>query len=249
MAVMNPRCARAVTPIYLSRSVGQVEHQGSGVLVESTEGHWLFTAAHVLADKVHGRIMLPGSPAFFTPMGNVISSCELLPEVAHKDRVDLSYVALTMGEATQMKKIGAQFLPVTPETVEPDGVAVFSGVGTITGYPSQAVQIDGHAISVNITNLLRMDFASPDRLRKAQFNSATTIGLIRPRKLWLDGRQLRDFELRGMSGGAIWSDQAGQSRLVGIFTEYHKSRSLLIGTRLTPLLAELARRLRAEPKG
>jgi hypothetical protein len=245
---MFAKYGHVVIPIYITRTSGKFEHVGSGVLVESIEGHWLFTAAHVLAEMVDGNILLPGSPDFFIPSGKVISSCTLLPEVAHKDHIDLCYISLTSEEALKLQNGGSKFLPTTTETIDPTGWTPYPGLGTVSGYPIKAVDIIGSKANVHMTDLIQMDFASPERLRKAQLNIETTIALIRPRKLWLEGQELRDFELRGMSGGAIWAHNGDQIRLVGIFTEYQSSRSLLIGTRLKPLLAELARRLRVDQK-
>jgi len=238
------RYGRVVSPIYLARAPGKISHLGSGVLVQSTEGHWLFTAAHVLADKIHGKILLPGVPDFFTPINNVVSSCELLPGIAQRDRIDMSYLALTEDEAKLLQNGGARFLPATNDTFEPNGITPYPGIGTITGYPNSAVQIEGREINVHLTNLLNMKFASHERLRRAGFDPEITIGLIRHQKEFLDRRRLHKLELRGLSGGAIWAHHSSGARLVGIFTEYHSNRSLLIGTRLKPLVMELARRLK-----
>ncbi len=241
---MFEKHGHVVTPVYIERTPNKLEHLGSGVLVQFKEGYFIFTAAHVLAEKVNGNILLPGKPNFFGPSGTTISSCQLLPEVAHKDSVDLSYLRLTDDEVLKLRVSGAKFLPVTNDNLEPTGSTPFPGVGAVSGYPSASVTISGQISEVHFTDLVEMDFASPERLRKAGFNSETTIGLIRPKKLWLDGQRLRDLDLEGMSGGAIWAHDKGHVRLVGIFTEYRSSRSLLIGTRLKPLITEMARRTR-----
>jgi len=211
-------------------------------LVQFKEGYFLFTAAHVLAEKVNGNILLPGEPNFFGPSGTTISSCQLLPEVAQKDSVDLSYLQLTDDEVLKLSASGAKFLPVTNENMEPAGSTPFPGVGTVSGYPTASVAISGQISEVHFTDLIEMEFASPERLRKAGFDSETTIGLVSHKKLWLDGQRLRDLDLKGMSGGAIWAHDNGHVRLVGIFTEYLITRSLLIGTRMKPLITEMARR-------
>jgi hypothetical protein len=241
---MFTKHGNVVTPIYLERIPGKLEHLGSGVLLQFKEGHFLFTAAHVLAEKVNGQILLPGTPVFLTPRGNIISSCQLLPEVAQRDTIDLSYIQLDVDEVKMLKDCGSRFLQVTLENFEPTGSAPLLGMGTVSGYPCSAVTITGNKAEIHYTDLVEMQFAPPARIRRAGLNPETTIGLIRHQKLFLDGKRLHEFELRGMSGGAIWAHDNGHVRLVGIFTEYHSSRALLIGTRLKPLIEELVRRFR-----
>ena len=130
-------------PIYKKeRRTGLIEHIGTGFLVATHSGHWLFTAAHVLAEHKVANITLPGSP-FFDLAGEVLSSSELDLESTHRDNIDLAFTELVAHEVTSLEKLGLEFHRLSLDSVE--GTRLDLGTATFYagGFPLTRVRFDG----------------------------------------------------------------------------------------------------------
>ncbi len=235
-----------VTPVYLVSAGGELEHLGSGVLIRSTESYWLVTAAHVAADWEVGTVLLPrASGGFFRLLGYPIATCSLRREDARKDKTDLFCVALNDLEAAALATTGVGFLPLRADTVDLVGETPVDSFGVVWGFPTPSITIaDSHA-TIAPAFFYDLHFAKAERLRKAGFDANQNIALVTPRKFARNGVVQHDFRLNGLSGGAILRSDPDGLRLVGIATEFHASRSLLIGSRIGHLFASIAHHLKS----
>jgi hypothetical protein len=233
-----------VTPVYLVSAEGEFEHLGSAVLIRSTESYWLVTAAHVAADCEVGTVLLPrASGGFFRLLGNPIATCSLRREDARKDKTDLFCVALNDLEAAALSTTGVGFLPLHADTVDLAGETPANSFGVVWGFPTPSITIADRHATIAPAYFFDLPFAGAERMRKAGFDASQNIAIITPRKFARNGEVQHDFRLNGLSGGAILRSDPDGLRLVGIVTEFHASRSLLIGSRIGHLFASVAHHL------
>jgi hypothetical protein len=233
-----------VTPVYLE-AVGKLEHLGSAVLLRSTESYWLVTAAHVAAAFERGTVLLPrATGGFFRLMGCPIVSCSLRLKDAHKDKTDLFCVALNDLEAAALSTTDVGFLPLHPDTVDLAGDVPVDSFGVVWGFPTPSITVEGRHATVAPAFFYDLRFARKERLRRADLDYSQNIALAMPRKLLRNGVVQHDFRPNGLSGGAIMRSDPDGLRLVGIVTEYHADRLLLVGSRIGHLFASIAHHMK-----
>lgn len=235
-----------VTPVYIEKVRGKLEHQGSAVLIRSTESYWLVTAAHVAAVKDHETIWLPNAQGgFFRLIGYPVVSGPVSPDESWKDQADLFCVALNDVEAGKLSSTGVGFLPLHPDTVDLAGAYHGDSVGVAWGFPDPSVTIEQNHSTVAPTYFHDLIFARPERLRRLGFDPEQNFALHKPRKFSRDGVKQHEFELRGLSGGAVLRSDFDGPRLVGIATEDYPASSLMICSRIGHLFASVAHHLKS----
>jgi hypothetical protein len=234
-----------VRPVYLKAERAELQHLGSAVLLRSTESYWLVTAAHVAAAWECGAVLLPrATGGFFRLTGYPVASCSLRLEYAEKDHDDLFCVALNDIEAAALSSTGVGFLPLHPDTVDLAGEIPNDSFGVAWGFPTPSITVaNGHA-TVAPAFFYDLRFAADERMRKAGFDPRRNVGLIAPRKFARNGVVQHDFQLKGLSGGAIMRSDPDGLRLIGITTEFHASRSLLVGSPIGHLFASVTHLLK-----
>lgn len=227
-------------PIYKKEPrTGLIEHIGTGFLVATHSGHWLFTAAHVLAEHKVANITLPGTP-FFDLAGEVFSSSALDLESTHRDPIDLAFTELAAHEITSLEKLGLEFHPLSLDSVEGTQHDLSTATFYAGGFPLTRVEIDGtNMVSDAKRYIYSNRLFSEEKMRKFGHDSSYRMGLRYERLKQSDGSSSKPLDPRGMSGGPIWVDFAGQRRLAGLITDYDATKSLLLGTRLHLLLIAL----------
>ncbi|MBL9187466.1 MAG: hypothetical protein JNK23_08325 [Opitutaceae bacterium] len=234
-----------VTPVYLDDK-GTLLHLGSAVLIRSTESYWLLTAAHVAADGELGTVLLPrATGGFFRLTGYPVSSCPLRREDAYADCIDLFCVALNDLEAAAVGTTGVGFLPLHPDTVDLRGEIPAGSFGVLWGFPTPSVTISQRHATIAPAFFDDLKFAEHERIRRAGLDPDQNLALIAPRKFVRNGIVQHDFQLKGLSGGAILRSDPDGLRLVGIATEFRDERSLLVGTRIGHLFASVAHHLKS----
>lgn len=250
------RFSRVFVPIYKKdRQTGLVEHIATGLLFGTNSGKWLFTAAHVLIEHHVSNITLPGDPDFFDLAGAVLSSSELTPEANAKDPLDLAFVELGVSESDRLNRIGLDFFPLSVETVEATQLDLGTSMAYAGGFPLSCVVFDEeNKISRARRYIYQNTLFSQEKLQKFGHNPSYRLGVRYERVHQPDGSTARPIHPKGMSGGPIWIDYEGHCRLAGIVTDYFGSTSLLLGTRLGPILHALRTHINslaqnAEPRG
>jgi hypothetical protein len=227
-------------PIYREVN-GLPQHLGTCVLLQSADGLWLFTAAHVLAQGVAATLMLPGKP-FFKLRANVYSACPLTPEDTDKHGEDVSFIKLSQEQAEALCAAGHQFLPTKEETIARDeDLVLFPGECVVTGYIDRSVKINHETQVAELEPFcFATHFADPHRLRKVHRDEKVNIAVDYPGRVYVDGKEriLRPNS-KGLSGGAIWKTDGDNVRLVGIFTEVWEAHSLMVGTKVARILGAI----------
>jgi len=205
------------------------------VLFRSSHKHWIATSAHCLTGD--DPLWLPGVPSFHELPGPIIQSPEVL---------DLAYAELSGGAVEALERNGHSFLDhdkISLAKIDPKAVRC-----SISGYPEPSVEIHEDKGEVIV---------DPFIITTCFFSENEQTGLGENRHVQIaakldgcrgpNGERLSKFPWRGLSGGAIWSIVPDKGpRLVGIVTMHDPSRRALIGTRIGPLIREIAHRLSAE---
>lgn len=255
---MPTRFGCVMTPIYAepriaeARNVDLPKHIGTGVLLASKQKHFVVTAAHVLANRLQNRLYLPGS-RFIEIKHDVIASCSLAPEIAAKDNVDLCYFTLEKSEAVSLQLSGHSFLPMNPEAVYGGEDDLSSAVFAVGGFPAFSVEVDHEKETSTVEPQYIQDvrLVGHNRITKLQskgigIHDRATLVLDLPAKIKINGKVTKRHvvnHLRGISGGGIWMQVNNQpAKLAGIVTEFHHAHSIMLGSRLRPLINVLSNR-------
>lgn len=206
------------------------------MLLHSIEGDCLFTAAHVLAAKVKGPIVLPGVP-FFRLESSVFSNCELTSEATAQHPADVSFVKLEQWQVESLIKAGYNFLPVTRDTLDASANDYFPATCAVTGYPEQAITMERELGVVNIRSIvLSSEFIDSSRGKNMLLNPKHNLVLDYHRQHLIDDVPSKRLNPKCLSGGAIWWVDGSSVKLVGIVTDFEPKKSWLIGARLRVIL-------------
>lgn len=214
---------------------------GSAVLLTASDRScWVASAAHVLAECDHVTLGLAAGRGLYFYLesgGLIVLTCEGSPEAAAADTRDLAFAPLIRGIPSLLRDAGWDFWPID-QTGSPEGTA---DACVLSGYLNRTQQ------SANV---------DPTFCEPAALLSPAKVGLRRgldrryhlvarwPRKSSAGGRPALNPD--GLSGGAIWQEQAGESRLLGIITEYDRRRREIFGTSIGPMVKEIIRRIGSE---
>jgi hypothetical protein len=237
---MPLRFGNVVMPVYVEDGGGRPKHEGTAVLLQSQDGLWLFTAAHVLATHIRAPIILPGKK-FFRLQAQVFASSKLTPEETEKDSADVAFVRLTNEQAESLYEAGFHFLPITRESIDRSEVPPFPATCAVTGFNVDSVEID-HVKEVAMAGqmCLLSRFIDPRKLGSVQRSPTRNLGVEYPGRPFIDGKRARRPDPRGLSGGAIWKIDGKDVRLAGIVIECYASRSMIVGTRLESILEAIS---------
>ncbi|HEY4299380.1 MAG TPA: hypothetical protein VGM73_00820 [Candidatus Didemnitutus sp.] len=231
---MPHRFGRVITPVHAQVGDSHLAHLGSAVLVRTRSRFWLLSAAHVLKQQVN--LWLGGKPQSFPLRGNL---------VWFGDPLDLAFTELSAANSEALINNGNSFLPIARVDARTRDFSNFRMIAH--GFPARGIEIDGDSREITATpTTLRSKFLSNVDLRKSNCDPALEVAGLYDILVDSNGQPVKKLEIRGLSGGAIWSrSEDDKLHLVGIVKEFDPKRKLVIGTRIRPLLVEMERRLAA----
>ena len=212
---------------------------GCSILFEFNNKHYCISNAHVLADSNFGKTyFLEGNGISSNMGGAIFTSNPETGETRNKDIFDLAVVLLSQQTVESLKKSGKQFINITDiktghRQIEGDRLL-------FVGYPASKTKIKvlekktierrpfffvTHPVILkNKNSSLKNDFHV---IAKYSKNST---------RHYLTHAQSRGPSPRGMSGCGIWliSERYPlvNAQLVGILSEYHDNRSILVGSKI-----------------
>lgn len=211
---------------------------GSGVLIKQDDNHYLFSNAHVLADKHlantfimlgNGETMTIGGQYFYTQAPN---------GKRDDDPIDATIVYLSKESIEGIKRAGYDFLDISNVLTnysisEKDDILV-------AGYPSAAVKIKNQSkklvveplifkTRLSLTDLSRLDFHK-DFHFVAKYSKNNLFDI-------LTGKKKVGAMPHGLSGSGLWllkNNSSGNYSplLIGIFSLYLQDRALLVSTKV-----------------
>ncbi len=209
----------------------------------------LVTAAHVLAVCRTHNLYLSGKP-LVELYHEVVTSSRLIPEVCENDLMDLCCLFLTSMEVQKVISAGFSFIEATNENITWEDEDLGSASFLIAGYPTMSVYFDHEAASISASRMIVDSLGGMPEKRIAKmkrrgiaFHAHFGIVMHFPGRVKIDGfpskRPTRE-RLRGISGGGIWTyNPTDRFRLVGVVNRFMPSESLLVGSRIQPLLQHL----------
>jgi hypothetical protein len=223
LSAFDEKHGHVVVPVYKSPDGDGVIHEGSAILVKTSSKYWIFTARHV-SENCKG-IVLASQPNVRLPG----------PVISHPDPIDLAYTEIGREYvdaiiAAEMAFLPSDLIAATLDSLSPECCA-------FTGYPDKAVDIDGNERTALVwPQRFFSTFADDSAIAAAGYDPTIHLG----------ARVKLTQKPCGLSGGAIWRVRAdGDVKLVGIATDYDQRRSLLIGTRIRPMIENIIQRLAA----
>ncbi|TPL47996.1 hypothetical protein FJ942_26355 [Mesorhizobium sp. B2-4-2] len=239
------RFRNAVKPIYGVSDGGDPFHIGSALLLDLPEGHYLLTAAHVI-DWSKSTTLFLGADHFAPLQFEALVTTPPSGD-RRKDHADFSIAPLNADLVPKL--IGATF--VTEAEISASVASSEGRIYTCLGYPNSKNKIN----RVNGTRVIPslLPYTSVGR-------SASCLPAIAKENHHIlvdyNARHARDelgakvsaIAVRGCSGGAI-VDMGRISpdtltadfdpKLAALFIEAHAEQKVILGTRLTVILAEM----------
>jgi hypothetical protein len=243
----------AVIPIYAEKRDGwsSPKHIGTGTLIASSKRHFLVSAAHVMAERKNSPLYLhAGGEVEITH--DIITSCNLKDDSSKTDSVDACFLVLKDDEAKRIASNGFRFIPVDKNNLY-GGEDDLKGCRFIlVGYPSFSVNLDhqNQIIEIDPKEIHGLGSVSDKRRERLEEKwddvhpRATLVLDIAPTVSINECEVKRPSQeqMQGISGGAIWADFEDGPKMVGIMVGFEASHSVVLGTRLRPILNVMADR-------
>lgn len=230
------RSRAAICPLF--RPVrDRIEQFASGVLVRIGEARFLLTAAHATDEQ---EILVPGAHGIEELSGHY--SFTRIPESGGRtsDRYDIAFVRIEDGLAAE---VHPQLTFLDAEECDLADRMRLGEAYSVIGFPSRR---SASTATVAETSLLTLTGSgvSPQTYEKLEFSRLDHVVLQFRRRKAIDsvsGFRTPPCLPEGMSGGGIfaWSKRLPDLRkleapkLVGVVHEYHDTRGLFVGTRLS----------------
>jgi hypothetical protein len=240
----TPDLPESVVPVFLGTLVpDRVNANGSAVFVRIDQGHYLWTAAHVIDGKDRGALLVPIGSRLVEIEG--VINYVPLPRGARRDHdpVDLAFIHLDQGFAADLQE---RFPPITEDRLEGEGQPFGPRSCAVVGYPASKSK-ESHGLVNSRLSILQGIGDWPGVVEERGLNSAVSILVHFRRERAVHVRTLRPVPVPGMigmSGGAIfgWPPGAELSidwslpRLAGVAHTRKESDGVIIGTRTTVFL-------------
>lgn len=213
---------------------------GCSVLLEYNKSFYSISNAHVLADNNYGNTyFLEGKGITSNMGGKIFTSNPGSGEPRSKDIFDLAVVQLASQTVEALKRSGKSFISI--RDIKTGHKLSNSGTLFFVGYPASKTKIK---------------IAETKTVQRRPFYLLThPVLLSRPKSVIhtadfhivakYSKRKIRNFSTlvesvgpspRGMSGSGIWliskANFEVKAELIGIFSEYHENRSILIGSKI-----------------
>ncbi|QCM13768.1 hypothetical protein CFBP6625_25540 (plasmid) [Agrobacterium tumefaciens] len=233
----------SVVPVYGSTEHGHPDHLATAMLLELSEGKFLLTAAHVL-DHNETTTLYVGVDDFVTLQFEALASAAPNGD-RDKDHIDFAIARL---DAVSVAKLSnAKFIA---EAQISRSVASSEGrLYTCLGYPNSKNVVKpfkGPLITpyrLPYTSVGRPASALPDDARD-EFHILVDYDSRYTRDE--DGNKMSATNMRGCSGGAIIDHgkieleslpTLAEPKLAGLFIEGHRDEKIILGTRVSAILA------------
>lgn len=214
---------------------------GSAVLLSASDGScWVASAAHVFAECDHATLGLAagrGLHFFLESSGLIVLTSKGSPEAAAADTRDLAFAPLVRGIPPLLKDAGWDFWPIDRTRAHEGGTDACVLCGYLNRTPQPA--------NVGLTFCEPAVLLPPGKVGlRHGLDPRYRLVARWPRKSSAGGRQ--ELNPDGLSGGAIWHEHAGKTRLLGVITEYDRRRREIVGTSIGPMVKEILRRIASE---
>ena len=238
------RVQGAVCPIYGNDERGRPQLIGSSVPFRLGTRSFLLTAAHVL-DENRRTSLCVGGMSDLVPLAGTSYRTGTPSSGRQGDKFDFGFIDIS--DTPQEQWLRYQF--VTPDCLDVDDVPAADSLYAFVGYPEtrnkrlkgQKFQLSPMASVLMPTPLRRYDSLGLNPT--AQF-----AGEFSRKQLDSKKRIVVGPEPHGISGGGVWrlgtpmefATGTNAEKLVGLGIEYRRSRSVLVGVRISLVVAALA---------
>lgn len=213
---------------------------GCSVLLEYNNNFYCISNAHVLADNNYGKTyFLEGQGITSNMGGRIFTSNPESGEPRNKDIFDLAVVQLASETVEALKRSGKSFMSISD--IKTGHKLSMSDTLFFVGYPASKTEIKVSEIKT----VQRRPFfflTHPVHLRRPKNVIHTTDFHVIAK---YSKSKIKNFSThvesvgpspRGMSGSGIWLisevNFEVKAELIGIFSEYHENRSILIGSKI-----------------
>jgi hypothetical protein len=234
---------QAVFPIFHEAASGELEHVGSGVLLEIGQDTFALSAAHVTDFAKGGSLFMPAADEI-APMNGSISYGKL-PESGDRrdDRVDLAYFHL---DENWRSEIHPDFTPASVNDLLLTNTAKTGNIHTFSGYPWRKTKHRGNTFAGDQTTYTG-HLLPPDIYQQLGYRREGHV-LIRMRRNKTHstryGPNSPAARPEGVSGGAVCSWPAAfkdrvfapRLKIAAIAHSYHEYYHCMAATRVIPLV-------------
>lgn len=232
----------SVLPVYGSNDRGDPVHIATALLLEVSEGKFLLTAAHVL-DHNQTTTLYVGVDDFVTLQFEALVSAA--PDGDRdKDRMDFAVAPL---DAVSLAKLStAKF--ITEAQISRSVASSEGRIYTCLGYPNSK-NVVKHFKGPSITPR-RLPYTSYGRPASALADASDDFHILvdyhKSHALDENGKRVSATNMRGCSGGAIIDNgrmepenlvELPEPKLAAVFIEAHPHEKIILGTRVSAILA------------
>lgn len=231
----------ATCQLYQRKKEGSDEFiaNGCAILFEYNFNYYCFSNAHVLSDSQLGKTFFLGDDGTAVTVGGQIFYTRL-PKSQRRadDPLDIAIVKLLLKVADFLRENGQRFL--TSSQVQTGVSLLKNQILMIAGYPASKTKVDLITNRLKFNPLLVRTIPFLKDLRNINFPKEfhhTVQFPIRAFKESKTGERWQAAKPAGISGSGLWllkgvSDTVYHPILVGIISEYHKNRSIIISTKV-----------------
>ena len=239
---------RSVLPIFRDANGDDVEHVGSGVLLEIGDALFVLSAAHVFDEGVDGNLYMPAAANIEAMHGTI--SHGVVPESGQRrdDRVDMAYFHLAR---EWRDKLHPDITPLTVNDLLLTDSVQTGNIHTFSGYPWRKTKRQGIVFSGDRTSYTG-HVLSPDVYAKFGYSRIGHI-LIRMRRNKTHstryGPNSPAAHPEGISGGAVlaWPPTFSERvfspklKLAAIAHTYPEHDHCMAGTRIIACMMAIVR--------
>lgn len=209
---------------------------GCSVLFEFNGHFYCFTNAHVSGDNGDHIFNISGSKKRIFMKGEQFFTRLPFSGNRNDDLLDIAVTQLTEDTVSNLKERGFKFLQI--DQIETGYSPKKNDYLLFVGYPATKVKMNFEEKTISTEALFFLTHAHIGKFPSAEYTpkhhiaAPYSIGKLTNPKF----PNRRGPKLNGMSGSGIWHlqkiDKTLQCHLIGIFSEYHKNESLLLGTKI-----------------
>lgn len=238
----------ALVPVFLeTKSPNRVSQMGTAVFVEVHGEPFLYTAAHVIDDRLNGELLVPTSGGL-APIEGYMAWVDLPPgERRAEDFIDIAYIRLSDAFAAELCR---HFRPIPQSCTQVILKSTELTVCSVSGYPASRSGKTAEGEHRSEVFSFRGAAAGQDVYDEHGLSSEMNIVIQFSKKRALHpatGEKFPTPSLRGVSGGAIFawprgmelSDDWRLPKLVGLMHTFRERDGLIIGTTLLPVITAI----------
>jgi hypothetical protein len=229
----------AICPVFVEGNAGP-KQVGCGVLLKIDDARFLLTAAHVTDERKTNTLLVPAKEGFVNLYGLFLETP--LPPTGR--RLDDSHdVAVVRLDENLTARLHEDLVFLEHGDCELADTTTAGDVYTIIGYPARKSGTDGHSVFTEQFSLSG-EGVTDARLQQLKLDPKRHLVVQYRFKRAVNYSTMRKGQLphpEGMSGCGIFAwdkrlpelSALSQPKLVGILTEYHQSKNVFVGTRLS----------------